>query len=307
MELLRALGRFAEPPGEDHGRLARLLELPEAPDAAAFTDTFGLQLYPYASVYLGAEGMLGGAARDRVAGFFRTLRATPPVEPDHLAVLLGAAADLAEREAAADLAEREVAADGDAAAAWRRSRAALLWEHLLSWVPPYADRVIALAGPYAPWAHLLLDVLRHEADAVGPSPSLPLQLRVAPGLGDPRDGARDHAAREFLGHLLAPVRTGVILTRTDLLRAARDLGLGGRIGERRYVLSALLAQAPDAVLGWLADEADRRAHAHAVHAWTGSVAQFWADRAAVTAALLRELSADAGAALGDDPAVPATG
>lgn len=287
MELLRALGRLAEPPGDGHDRLARLLDLAAITDTAAFTDTFVLQLYPYASVYLGAEGMLGGVARDRVAGFFRTLGATPPNEPDHLAVLLGAAADLSEREA--------MAVDGDAAAAWRRSRTALLWEHVLSWVPPYADRVIALAGPYAPWARLLLDALRHEAAVVGPAPSLPLHLRVAPKLDDPRAGAVDHAAAQFLASLLAPVRTGVILTRTDLVRAARDLGLGARVGERRYVLSALLSQAPHDVLRWLADEADRRASAHAAHRWTAAVADFWSDRAAATAALLRELCADADA------------
>jgi hypothetical protein len=285
VELLRALGQLAEPPGDGHHRLAGVLDLPERPDDAAFTDTFILQLYPYASVYVGAEGMLGGAARDRVAGFFRTLGAAPPSESDHLAVLLGAAADIADHEA--------TAVEADAAAAWRRSRAALLWEHLLSWVPPFADRVIALAGPYAAWARLLLDALRHEADVVGPAPALPLHLRAAPRLDDPRDGAEERAAEVFRAHLLAPVRTGVILTRTDLLRAARDLGLGARIGERRFVLSALLAQAPDAVLDWLADEADQRATAHSAHAWTGSVATFWADRAAATATLLRELGADA--------------
>lgn len=285
MELLRALAALVEPPDERTRAVAAAVGLP-APTAAEHTDTLLLQLYPYASVHLGGEGMLGGEARDRVAGFLRTLGATPPAEPDHLTVLLHAAADLADRERATS--------DGDAAAAWRRSRAALLWEHLLSWVPPWADRVIAHGGPYAAWAELLLDVLRHEAAVVGPPPALPLPLRVAPALEDPRtDGARG-----FLDQLLAPVRTGLILTRTDLLRAARDLGLGTRIGERRYVLSALLSQAPDAVLGWLADEAGQRAAAHARHtSWTGDVATFWHDRAATTAGLLHDLASDATSAL----------
>jgi TorA maturation chaperone TorD len=281
MELLRALAVLAEPPHGATVRVADTLGL-AAPTAADHTDTFVFQLYPYASVYLGPEGMLGGEARDRIAGFLRTLGATPPAEPDHLTVLLTAAAELAAREAGAS--------DADAAAAWRRSRAALLWEHLAAWVPPFADRVVAYGGPYAAWADLLVDALRHEAETVGPAPALPLHLRAAPTLDDPR-----HGGAAFLDQLLAPVRTGTVLTRSDLVRAARDLGLGSRIGERRYVLSALLSQQPDAVLGWLAEEADRRAAAHARHTgWTGAIATFWHDRAVTTATLLRDL-ADAAA------------
>jgi TorA maturation chaperone TorD len=280
MELLRALAVCAEPPHAATARVADTLGLP-APSAADHTDTFVFQLYPYASVYLGPEGMLGGEARDRIAGFLRTLGATPPAEPDHLTVLLTAAAELAACEAGAS--------DADAAAAWRRSRTALLWEHLAAWVPLFADRVVAHGGPYAAWASLLLDTLRHEADTVGPAPALPLHLRAAPTLDDPR-----HDGAGFLDQLLAPVRTGVVLTRTDLTRAASDLGLGSRIGERRYVLSALLSQQPDAVLGWLAHEADRRATAHARHtSWAGTIATFWHDRALSTATLLRDLAGDA--------------
>ena len=282
MELLRVLGRLAEPPDDDHDRLTRLLHLPSVDDAA-FTDLFVLQLYPYASVHLGPEGMLGGIARDRVAGFFRSLGVNPPAEPDHLAVLLGAAADLADRE-------RE-ATDQDTTAAWRRSRAALLWEHLLSWAPPYLDRVAAHGGPYAPWAELLLHVLRQQAETVGPPAELPLQLRAAPGLDDPRTAEGD--ADQLLDQLLAPVRTGIVLTRSDLVRAARDLGAGARIGERRYVLSALFSQAPADVLAWLAAEADRRATAHARHSWTEQAATFWRERAAATSVLLASLAEDA--------------
>lgn len=290
MELLRALAVLAEPPDDATAAVATALGLP-VPTAADHTDTFGFQLYPYASVYLGGEGMLGGEARDRVAGFLRTLGATPPAEPDHLTVLLAAAAELADREAGAD--------DPDTAA-WRRSRTALLFEHLLSWVPALADRVEAQGGPYAPWAALLLEALRHEAEVVGPAPALPLALRAAPPLGDPREGAAG-----LLEQLLAPIRTGMVLTRNDLVRAARELGLGIRIGERRYVLPALLAQQPDAVLGWLADEADRRAAAHAGHVgWTGPIARFWRDRATATALLLRQLGRDATVAVAQPTTAP---
>ena len=96
MEIFRALGALLEPPSPGHERLAAALELGPLPPAADHTDLFDFQLYPYASVYLGAEGMLGGEARDRIAGFWRALGLTPPPEPDHLAVMLGLYAGLCE-------------------------------------------------------------------------------------------------------------------------------------------------------------------------------------------------------------------
>jgi len=279
MELLRALAVLAEPPTDEQAGLLALLDLPGQPDGAAFADVFLFQLYPYASVYLGPEGMLGGEARDRIAGFFRALDVTPPTEPDHLTVLLSAYADLVEREAEAT---------GEAAVAWRRSRAALLWEHLLSWVPVYLDRVRDVAGePYRAWAELLDDVLRREVAVVGPPSELPLHLREAQGLPDPREGE----TKLFVAGLLAPSRSGMILLRDDLATACRGLGIGLRIGERRFVLTSMLDQDPTATLQWLAGRA--RAAAGRDHAWLGDVGAWWRDRARRTADLLDEVATDA--------------
>src|SRR5215210_4054397 len=98
MELFRALAMFAEPSVEGSARVAEALELGQPPAESEYTETFLFQLYPYASVYLGAEGMMGGEARDRVAGFWRALHLTPPAEPDHLSVMLALYAELVERK-----------------------------------------------------------------------------------------------------------------------------------------------------------------------------------------------------------------
>src|SRR5204863_6550834 len=98
VELFRTLGVLLEPPVAAHRPLAELLDLGPPPSAAEHTDLFRFQLYPYASVYLGAEGMLGGEARDRIAGFWRALGLVPPAEPDELTVMLGFYAELAERQ-----------------------------------------------------------------------------------------------------------------------------------------------------------------------------------------------------------------
>jgi TorA maturation chaperone TorD len=268
MEALRALGALAEPPGEAAPGLAAALDLPGVPAAHEFTEIFIFQLYPYASVYLGPEGMLGGEARDRVAGFWRALGLTPPAEPDHLAALLSLYAALAERG--------------------EDVRRALLWEHLLTWLVPYLDRMREVGGTfYGPWATALADLLASEARTAGPPDLEPLHLRSAPDLPDPRDQGAD----AFLGGLIAPVRSGVILLRSDLVRAADALGMGVRVAERAYVLRSLIAQDRAPVLRWIAAEAERQAERHgAADPALAPVADWWGRKAAATARLLGQLA-----------------
>lgn len=284
MELFRALAVLAEPP-ERRGaaRVAEALGLGGLPETSVYTDVFVFQLYPYASVYLGAEGMMGGEARDRVAGFLAALGQAPPQEPDHLSLMLGTYAGLAEAEdAEADAGRRETL---------RGARRAFLWEHLLSWLPVYLDKLAQVAPTfYRRWAETLRAALDAEAEGLGAQDSLPLHLREAGALADPRESSSD----DFLRSILAPARSGLILVRDDLARAARTLGVGVRAGERLFALRSLMGQDAAGVLGWLACEAEAweslhlgRRDAH------GRVALWWAQRAAATAALLRQLKAEA--------------
>jgi TorA maturation chaperone TorD len=274
-DLLRALAAMAGTPTPQLAPVADALGLPRQPTAAEHTDLFTFQLYPDASVHLGPEGKLGGTARDRIAGFFRALNITPPPEPDHLAVLVHAWADLTDLDHGPD--------DNRA----RHARTALLHEHLQPWLPRYLQRVTELApAPYRTWARLLADVLAEEATRLPAPTSLPAHLRDAPDLPDPRHPD----THDFLDALLAPVRSGLILTRADLARTAHDLHLGLRIGERAYMLRALLSQDHPATLHHLATEAQRqRDHLtedHDPHGW-------WANRLQHTATLLTDLATDA--------------
>lgn len=287
-ELFRALGAAGETPRPELQAIADLLELGPLPGRAAHGELFLFQLYPHASVYLGAEGMMGGEAADRIAGFWRALGQTPPAEPDHLALMLGLYARLGELE--------EQAADQPACERWRHARAAFLWEHLMCWLPSFLMKLADLGGVadpfYLRWGALLGQALRAEAAAQpwpeGAALPLPLHLRAAPGCVDPRrDGPQG-----FLASLLSPVRSGMILVRADLARAARELGLGLRLGERRLVLQSMLEQEAGPSLGWLASEAKAWAGRHRpeVHL-APQLATFWQDRAAATASLLSELKA----------------
>ena len=283
MELFRALAALAEAPGPEQVRIIAALGLPGAPHPPEHTDLFTHQLYPYASVYVGAEGMLGGEARDRVAGFWRALRRVPPDEPDHLTVLLALYAALAEHEGGEP--------DGARRLLWGQSRKALLWEHLASWLFAYLDKLSEIAPPfYRVWGNLLAEALATEIGIVGHPDTLPLHLREAPPLLDPRSAG----AEAFLRGLLAPVRSGIVLTRADLARAARDIELGGRVGDRLFILRSLFGQDADGTLAWLEGEARGWIAKHlARRGVSGGVAEFWAGRAEATAALLSALRLEA--------------
>lgn len=238
MELFRALAALAEAPAAGLEPVAASLDLGPPPPVDVHTELFGMQLVPYASIYLGAEGRIGGEARDRIAGFWRALGAEPPRESDHLSVLLAGYAELSAIEAAAAGVGQEAA---------RHRRRTFFHEHLASWLPVYLCKLTQIAPRfYRRWGELLHRALAVEASRLGPPPAEPIHHRLAPGLPD---DAEDRG--ELLDALMAPVRTGFVLTRRDLASAARQIGIGSRIGERRFMLEAMLRQRPQRVGAWL--------------------------------------------------------
>jgi TorA maturation chaperone TorD len=284
MELFRALAVLAEPPTVKGARVAQALELGELPSADEYTELFIFQLYPYASVYLGAEGMIGGEARDRVAGFWRALGQMPPAEPDHLSVMLALYARLVELETGESDARRRES--------WHSARKAFLWEHLVSWLPAvYLTKLTGIAPPfYSRWGTLLMRALMEEACLLGRQERLSLHLRETVGLIDPRSNTLE----EFLQSLLTPARFGGILTRADLTRGTRKLGLGLRMGERKFILKTMFAQDTPGVFGWLIEEARRWMQQHRSPSGPfGEIARAWEEKIAATLALLEELKLDA--------------
>jgi Nitrate reductase delta subunit len=274
-DLWRALGVLAEAPGPEHPRLADLLGLP-APTGREWTEAFVVQLVPHASIYLSPDGMLGGEAADRVAGFWRALHIAGPADPDHLAALLGLYASLVDRHAGEP--------DGPRRALLAAARTALLHEHLLSWLPAYA-RAMQDVGPppYAAWAGLLREALQAEAAEACPPDRLPGHLPAVPAMAGPGDGLD-----AVLRALLCPARCGLVLARGHLASLARDAGLGVRLGDRSQMLRTLVEQDPTTALALLATQARAWVGRHrADAAMTGPVAGHWAARAQSTADLLR--------------------
>ena len=281
-ELLRALGAALVTPPPANELIAEALGLPVF-SGVDHTDAFVLTAPPHAAIHLGPEGQLGGEGLDRVAGFWRVLGLAPPEDADHLGVLLMLYAELG---------EAELGAGGERARAQlHTARAALLLEHVWSWAPGYLAAVTALDIPsVSAWAALTLKTLRQEATEIDPPDALPLALRVAPGGPEPGD-----SFDELLDALVAPVRSGIILTRRDLARAAAALGVGYRQGERRYTLKAMLEQDKPGAMRWLAGHARNwsRQHRGADCGWPCDPSGWWSGRADATADVLEVMAASA--------------
>jgi hypothetical protein len=222
------------------------------------TEVFVFNCPPYASAYLG-DGVAGDAAR-----CWQALGREVPPEPDHLSTLLDLYVTLGQTEAG-------------------EMRQAVFAEDLWPWLPGYLSAVADLGAPaFVSWAEQASRTLRAERDLLGDAPVLPAALRDAPPPLDPHGGAGELA----IG-LTTPLCSGLILSRRTVAAAAEQVGAGHRIGNRRAALRAMLEAEPERAAWWLAAEADRWSQRHLSVAPGDPVQQWWGDRAASTAAMLR--------------------
>ena len=208
-----------------------------------------------------------------MGGFWRALGLTAPEDADHLGALLMLYAELGLAESLATN-ERSIEQ-------LRTSRQALLHEHLWPWLPAYLHAVSELqVSSLAEWATLAQAAVLEEHDRSTPAPLLPLALREAPQALAGGDSVDD-----LLDAMVAPVRSGVVLTQRDLRAGAAVAGVGFRRGERRFALRAMLEQDAAATLGWLAQRARSWAEIHRGHG-TDPTTDWWRARAESTATVL---------------------
>jgi len=246
MELLRALGAVIEKPDASVTRLAAMIELPTQPTAAEHAFLFDQQLAPCASRYLSPDGGHAGAICERMASFWRAAGAAPPADPDHLGRLLAFYAELVDMQShETDEARRHAVG---------RLRKAVLWEHLLTWLPAYLSKVDLIAPRvYRRWGQLLWQVAAREAWVVGLPATVPAVLTELAALPDPPQGD----VEALVAHLGAPARSGLILAPMDINRAADALHVPTPDGSIREGLAALLGVRQAGMLEWLATEARR--------------------------------------------------
>lgn len=281
-ELIRALAAFLYAPGPEHTRLAELLKLPNPPSPAEHSDLLLLQVHPYASVYLSENGMKGGEVRDRTDGFWRAVGREPPAESDHLGALLGLFAALHEAGSwvgADDGARGRLT--GHAALALRR-------EFLDEWLGVFLD-VVDRAGSapfYGAWSAMMRRVWSETTvDADGP------EFRASTGDANSRQTVTvrhpdEHGLSTFIQDLLTPARSGLVVTRRELEREAREAGLAFRAGPRAGMLETLLKQAPGETLAWMVRTSGEWGALH-----DAAARDAWAARARASGLLAVELEA----------------
>ncbi len=275
-------------------QVAQPLDAEEA--AAAHQGLFGFQVFPYQSVFLGEDGLLGGRESERVRAAHRAAGYAPGAaadDPDHLAHELALLSFLCGAEADAH-------ADGRAemAAVARRQQAAVLGDHLLWWLPLFVPAVARQGdGFYAALAGLTWAlVVDHWQEVDGAAAG----TRWAPGGADDADAANEpaagDAARQIGAHLLRPVRSGLFVSRADLARCARQAGLPHGFGDRRQMVATLLDGAARfdrnaalaAALGELVAGAQGAWATPELAPAPAAIRRFWQARLVRTAALIGE-------------------
>lgn len=201
---------------------------------------FGLNVYPYAGVFLSVEGLMGGIQADAAADFYAQIGFQPSGDADHIGAQLGALAWLAGAEA-------DALADGQMGqvARVRGLRRRFLDERVLTWLPALAKAVESQGAPlYTAVAHLALELAVDDRAALGDdlmAVGEPFGLPPAPDLlADPKTSLRDIAV-----FLTTSAHAGVYLSRDDITRLALRHRVPTGFTDRTTLLHNVLRSAVD--------------------------------------------------------------
>lgn len=201
---------------------------------------FGLNVYPYAGVFLSVEGLMGGMQADAAAAFYAQVGFQPSGDADHIGTQLGALAWLTGAEA-------DALVDGQMGqvARLRGLRRRFLEERVLTWLPALAKAVEVQGAPlYTAVAHLALELSVDDRAALGDDLLVagePFALPPAPDLlADPKTSLRDIA-----GFLTTSAYAGVYLSRDDITRLAQNHRVPTGFTDRTTLLHNVLRSAVD--------------------------------------------------------------
>jgi TorA maturation chaperone TorD len=246
--------------------------------AVAYSDLFLLNVYPYAGIFLEANGELNGTRAQEMAALYEQYAYAPNElnavgAADHIGLMLGFADAVGQ---------------------------ATVLPYLMDWAP-----VLCLAVERAPTAHPFYQALAARTR------EFLLQQNRKLGAGDSGDVSfafplsnleflfadeEEWSTRAVVRYLLAPARSGIFLTRARLGLWTRALGAPVAFGDRVQLGTALLENAGgrnqiETVLDWLRAEVDAWDTAYAAweqeYRWKYAVR--WRERTQNTLRLLEEL------------------
>ena len=226
------------------GELTAVLPATFDADEAAATHQhlFGFNLFPYASIFLASDGLLGGDVSNQAsqqyqqAGFAVDTAATSPDHIGHelqfLAYLCAAEAD-AWRDKLPLIAQR-----------MQQLQVDFLQKHLLYWLIPLATAVSAQQEPlYSQITELAVQLVHdHATDLAQQQLSIPLSSYALP---TPPDilAQEKTGLRRIARYLTIPPYSGLFLSRDHIGRLARQLDLPRGFGSREQLLENLLQTA----------------------------------------------------------------
>jgi len=257
---------------------------------------FSLEVFPYASVFLGAEGRLGGSTTHVVQQHYAQTGFQAIFDresADHLAHELALLAFLSGAETEALEAGKRSEAER-----MRRRMQAFMDGHLLWWLPAFVQAVQQQAYPfYAALGGFTLEVVLDHRAALGEGGcfSESLVLEEPPDLLEKeKTGLKDIAA-----YLTTPTWSGFFLSRSDITRLGRGERLPHGFGSRVQTLTNLLRAAVefdrmDALLGALSEQLDTWASFYQKLSASGLerveiVSQTWLDRLTTTRSIIEQM------------------
>lgn len=254
--------------------------------SATHQRVFGNDVFPYESVFASEDGLLGGPSRDRVEASLRAVgfhATVPGAETDHVGVLCLAMAHLCEAEA-------QALEDGaDVVEALRQHQRDVLSGHLLAWLPPL---VVAIGRQGDAFSTTVAELALELAASHG----VEADVTLAP----PIDVLEDDKAglARVARALLVPARAGWFLSRSDLARIGRSVGLPHGFGPRWKMLESMLVTGVDHgrardALGALEQEARAWDEKLASYGALGVPVAAWRARVEATLGVLARLKAAA--------------
>jgi len=208
--------------------------------AAEHQALFGFNVFPYQSIFLDPEGLLGGEESARVQASYARGGfdvAITDASPDHLGYELAFLAFLCGAEA--DALEDDLP---EIAALMRQHQADFLAAHLLRWLAPFTVAVGRQgAAFYTALAELIQAVATDHATAAISALSIQstFTLPAAPELL----AVSETGLRDIADYLLSPPQSGIYLARVDIDRLGRRFDLPRGFGDRRQLLLNLLRAA----------------------------------------------------------------
>lgn len=271
--------------------------------AAEHHHLFGFNVFPYESVFLDPESLLGGRVTEQVLESYRRAGFAPGTlahrgdNADHVGVELALLSFLCGAEA-------QAWQDGllDRALRMRGLQRRFLDEHLLRWLPGLAQAIRQQSSEttfYTALADLLSAfVLAHRIDLEDgvAGNSLPFVLPAPPALLDDQGTGLKEIAR----YLVTPAYSGLYLSRDDIGRLGRAQRLPRGFGERRTLLTNLLQAAATyhslpAVFEQLQRLVARWQDAYTDEQGSGvpalaAVGRVWAERLGATEKLIQRLA-----------------